>query len=209
MLTSLNECSIASVADWRACFLEAMETRPTYCSQSPSLDTSCCSANYSGTQLCLNHTGRLGCYGSGVLRTPCVPTRPCPGACLAPVLPPTLRIWDLRFTEPADAVLYLGEPEEIWYSLDVQDWHSHTGWLPALPRLLETLLQYTASLSAALGLLNAAPIYHLDGHHLTAAVFGLARLPPPAEARLASALLFAGSLLFGCNLVVSFNSLLN
>jgi hypothetical protein len=209
VLTRLNECPIASVADWRACFVEAMETRLTYCSLSLSLDTTCCSANYSGTQLCLNHTGRLGCYGSDVLRTPCVPARACAGTCLAPVLPPSLHIWDLRFSEPADAVLYLGAPEEIWYSLDVQDWHSYSGYLPALPRLLETMLQYIASLSAALGVLNAAPIYYLDGHHLTSAVLGLAGLPPLAEARLASALLLTGSLLFGCNMIVSFNSLLN
>lgn len=57
--------------------------------------------------------------------------------------------------------------------------------LPAL-RMLQLLLGYTASLSAALALLNMAPVHWLDGQHFLQALLLRPRRPPkelPEHAR--------------------------
>jgi Zn-dependent protease len=67
------------------------------------------------------------------------------------------------------------EPQAI----EVTDYAPMAWWVPmGLPHVLEQLLAYTFSVSAALALLNMAPVYGLDGE---AALKSLFQLGDPRE----------------------------
>jgi len=74
-----------------------------------------------------------------------------------------------------------------------------------LPHLLERCLEYIMSVSLALGVLNMAPIFMLDGEHALGAFLDLLlpRWPLPRRQAVSRVVLIGCSVLFALNIVVS------
>eukprot|EP00026_Physarum_polycephalum_P005879 Phypoly_transcript_05918.p1 GENE.Phypoly_transcript_05918~~Phypoly_transcript_05918.p1 ORF type:complete len:585 (+),score=99.29 Phypoly_transcript_05918:109-1863(+) len=64
-------------------------------------------------------------------------------------------------------ITFVGTPQELWYSFTVRDYIFRFESLSFLdidlPYILDKSLRYLASISAALAMLNMAPVYYLDG----------------------------------------------
>ncbi|CAK0736192.1 hypothetical protein CVIRNUC_000706 [Coccomyxa viridis] len=63
-----------------------------------------------------------------------------------------------------DAVMFLGSQGALLGAVQVTDYLPRLGLLPlSFPRIIGQLLEYTFKVSAALALMNMAPVIHLDG----------------------------------------------
>ncbi|KAG0294068.1 Membrane-bound transcription factor site-2 protease [Linnemannia gamsii] len=64
------------------------------------------------------------------------------------------------------AVLYQGDPKDIWETVEVTSMAARWSFLPLwFPEAVLHTIQYTMSFSLALSILNIVPARHLDGHH--------------------------------------------
>eukprot|EP01102_Stenamoeba_stenopodia_P015036 TRINITY_DN5082_c0_g1_i2.p1 TRINITY_DN5082_c0_g1~~TRINITY_DN5082_c0_g1_i2.p1 ORF type:complete len:244 (-),score=54.63 TRINITY_DN5082_c0_g1_i2:82-813(-) len=84
-------------------------------------------------------------------------------------------------------ILFAGHPSELWNAVEIDEYVPRkllqVVELPCwVPSRIKTFLVYLASLSSALGLINIAPIFHLDGHWVVSALVKWSILllhPPP------------------------------
>jgi len=78
-------------------------------------------------------------------------------------------------------ILFVGHPSELWNAIEVDEYETRkipffgSGDGPScllcwIPSRIKTFLVYLASLSSALGLINIAPIFYLDGHWVISAL---------------------------------------
>jgi len=108
-------------------------------------------------------------------------------------------------------VLFLGDPRVAYFTVEVSNYLPRLGVLPlSLPGVLETLMNYMISLSAALALLNMVPAYYLDGQWALLALVDIL-LPRTNYTRkkiLAEAILVSGSALFVLTILLSVYNLL-
>jgi S2P endopeptidase len=164
------------------------------------------------TRVCTSARGLLADDRPCALDRDCLPPD---GVCLRAVLPESsMRIVKigLAHTKPTEPnfILFAGDLPSLWFAISVGELRPRIGALPvALPSAIATFLQYLTSLSAALGLLNMAPAYMLDGQHALHAL--LAFLLPNADERsralrqrIAIILLRVTSLLFIGNIILTF-----
>jgi len=77
---------------------------------------------------------------------------------------------DQGTSEREEKTLFVGYPEELFESVTVSDYSVRWKWLRFLdrwdvPGILERFFRYLFSISAALAIVNMAPVFHLDGEH--------------------------------------------
>jgi membrane-associated protease RseP (regulator of RpoE activity) len=111
--------------------------------------------------------------------------------CLVPVTPPDTQLFKIS-VENSSFILFEGSALHLWFSgssffvlsladlfffffpppvhayfptVQIAEFSPRRWWLPSftLPTLISQFLNYLASLSLALGVLNLAPVYFLDG----------------------------------------------
>lgn len=128
------------------------------------------------------------------------------GLCLAPRLTGRDKLMRIKLHDEPTA-LFVGDPRVIWQSLIVMDLRPRWSIIPVTgPLHLQRQLEFTLSLSAALGVLNAAPAYLLDGQYLVAAL-AILFLPrtwtDQRRQQCANGILTSGTLLFGVTVVIS------
>lgn len=111
-------------------------------------------------------------------------------------------------------VLYAGELSGLWFSLQVSDYQPRFGneeissVLYRLPGHLQTFLQYLATLSLGLAVLNMVPAFRLDGQQVFEAYLHH-RYPTDRRRReqYASLVLYSSTTLLGVNVVLAFLTL--
>lgn len=73
---------------------------------------------------------------------------------------------DASPTPQEQAVLYQGDPKDIWETVEVTSMAARWSFLPLwFPEAVLHTIRYTMSFSLALSILNIVPARHLDGHH--------------------------------------------
>jgi S2P endopeptidase len=69
-------------------------------------------------------------------------------------------------TPQEHAVLYQGDPKDIWETVEVTSMTARWSFLPLwFPEAALLTIRYIMSFSLALSVLNIVPARHLDGHH--------------------------------------------
>jgi len=104
-------------------------------------------------------------------------------------------------------LLYYGYPRSLWFSLTVSDYIPRLWFFPAaLPLAIEKTLRYTASISGALGIINMAPIYWLDGQWACSVflVLSFPSMSPRSRERLLKLILITTAGLFVLNALSAF-----
>ncbi|KAI9592108.1 peptidase family M50-domain-containing protein [Syncephalis fuscata] len=82
-------------------------------------------------------------------------------------------------------VVWIGRPIQLYHQLRVGRWRSwFYSWPTTLPELPELFIRYLIAFSAAIGLLNAAPVYGLDGQHVLQLVMPIVTTRPSIWTRL-------------------------
>jgi len=108
-------------------------------------------------------------------------------------------------------VLFLGDPRVLYYTVVTSNYLPRFGLFPiSFPGVVEKLLKYIISMSAALALLNMVPSYFLDGQW---ALFSLVDIMLPktiyrTKKLLAETILMCGTILFGSTVFFSFYKIL-
>jgi S2P endopeptidase len=143
-----------------------------------------------------------------------------PEKCFIPLLPEHEKLIDIRVrsarTGKVNHFFYQGHPHVLGQSVSVSSYVPRHGWaMPAavaravavwdLPNMLERQLQYLASISLALAILNMAPVFWLDGE-ASASIF-VKLLAPRIDAvqltRVTSTLLTCGTSLLALNILLA------
>jgi len=118
--------------------------------------------------------------------------------CMHPELLPGEKLLRIHVAkEPV--VLFLGDPRLAYYTVQVSNYFPRLSIFPlSLPAVVDMLMNYTISLSAALALLNMVPAYFLDGQWALMALVDilLPRTPFNRKKVLAESILMSGSALF-------------
>lgn len=129
--------------------------------------------------------------------------------CMHPRLLPDEKLLRVHVAQEP-VVLFLGDPRVAYYSVQVSDYLPRASIFPlSLPGMIEMLMNYTISLSAALALLNMVPAYFLDGQWALMALVDIL-LPRSTYQRkkvLAETVLISGSALFVLTILLSCYSL--
>jgi S2P endopeptidase len=90
-------------------------------------------------------------------------------ACVAPVLPKDYMILHIKFSN-GKQYYYAANPADFYLSVKVSNFQKRFDWLffvPInLPELWSKFFNYLMSISGALGLMNLAPVYYLDGEYV-------------------------------------------
>jgi len=180
VIISLADCKIASREDWRSCFdyLLSDNSYKGFCSsnQVKILDPNLCCDNFQSTNssiLCFvtSTNNRICASGREVANGKyCKNDGDCEGSCFKPVLQPEESLIKITLIN-GSFVLLLGHPFSLYYSLPfiVDVLPRQIFWFLSLnlPLFVERFLSYLMSISAALGFLNLAPIFYLDGAYAT------------------------------------------
>ncbi|KAI1294908.1 Membrane-bound transcription factor site-2 protease [Halotydeus destructor] len=198
VLEAVNECEIHSKKDWQTC-LTALSVEPIqgYCAdnlfidlnQYHSLDPEKCCGDDNKKLLCFENTSHNNTSYCLPVRTlldnkskHCLSSSQCPedSQCLRPsVDTPSTRLMYVKRSngdqgDVTEDFLFLGFPGELYSGISVSSYLARFRWLPeSLVYYQELSLQYTASFSLALGVLNAVPCYFLDGHWIAVAFIEL------------------------------------
>lgn len=184
-ITSLNGCAVHSLADWSSCWLQvSADSSQSFCVSDKDLVAQdamgheCCEHDYQGGLQCFHEKSRLHCLSArATVQGPrCNLTSPCRSGfrCLDASLPLDDRLmWiEVDRTSPstrghgeAERTVLAGRPTWLWQALTLSERAPRMlGWLlGGLDLQVESSLRYIASLSAALALFNALPVFYLDG----------------------------------------------
>jgi membrane-associated protease RseP (regulator of RpoE activity) len=88
--------------------------------------------------------------------------------------------WIASNTTEEHMVVFLGTPSSLYAAVQVSRWRPHLSWLsPNWPEIPTLFFNYIVSFSVALALINAMPVYYLDGQHAIEALAEAAVLRRP------------------------------
>lgn len=185
VIVGLDHCFVRAASDWEQCLLQMLQEPdvvPGYCSTDLALDL----ATANGRECCTDmedYAGPMQCFSAERLeQSYCMPARQvanqpfCLGdedcsygmdarTCLKPLNRDEERTIKVTLND-GRFVLFSGHPSLLYFYVLVG------GYVPQLPGVglhmphyLERTFGYLLSVSAALALLNMAPVYMFDGEH--------------------------------------------
>ena len=191
----------------------------------------CCGANHTAKDLCFSYNSKeLSSYRAACLPARSVSERPscranadCLGGrrvkadvtksiCVFPWVGNRTRL--LRIARPpSSAILFLGNPLELRFTVRVIDYRRRFSFLPVnAPPVIELWCKYFASLSGALALLNVVPCYALDGQFILSSVVDVCFPPTRFSRSLRDSVyyggLFVGTALLMLNVILAFYNVL-
>ena len=182
----------------------------------------CCGVNHTAKDLCFSyrskelHSTQAACLPARSVseRPSCRLNSDCAGGrrvgkaadvgsmvCVFPAIGNRTRL--LRIARPpTSAILFLGNPLELRFTVRVVDFKRRYSFLPVnAPPVIELCCKYLASLSGALALLNVVPCYALDGQYILKSVVDLF-LPPDRFSRTCRDVVYRGFRLLGSMLIL-------
>jgi len=224
IITHINECPIHDTNDWVQCLTNLIEpdyVEPGYCAPDLAIDMAlkesqeCCEPDYMGSLQCFSIEKKHEFMGNQkvcmsarqiLTQSRCQNSVCEEGTCLYPELSENDFLMKIIKSD-GTFVVFLGHPSLLYSYLLVVDYspkweilkhfnfHFHT----------ENFLYYITSISAALGILNMAPVFMLDGQWTFVALCDL--LFPKATYQdrhiWSQYILWIGSAFFISNLVLS------
>ncbi|XP_014240010.1 membrane-bound transcription factor site-2 protease [Cimex lectularius] len=209
-ITHLSGCPVQGSTSWQECLLRVLhEPHSGFCLQDsfirehdesiPAKHISesvieCCGVN-NPRHLCFEYIGsddeplplpqHTCLFARRVIQLSlktCVKAKECPYFyhCFRPSLENSTKLVHIK-REKGDDVLFLGNPAEIYHSVQISDFISLSDYFPsAIPDAITKLCQFLTIFSSGLAVLNIIPCFFFDGEHIIKALIELTlskRLP--------------------------------
>lgn len=231
LIVGLNDCSISNSADWIECLMEFIDpatTPPGYCVPDLALsiaetssDLECCESGYMGALQCFSPSLLLEeelteedafCMSARQVlsQTVCYSSEECSGEkqqCLFPVSVNEGETLMKIEKDDGSFVIFVGHPSLLYSYARVVDYVPKFEFLKRINLHFhaENMLYYLISISSALGILNMAPVFLLDGQWAFIALCDilLPHYSSNFRKKVANSVLWVVSCLFVLNIALS------
>jgi len=225
IVTSLGDCVVNNRKEWRSCFdylLSDEYNKKGYCVSDnvAILDSELCchGTNINSSLYCFEITSssqpsKICAIAKDVVKQGIfgiINDDNCKGQWLQPVLSSGESLIKIVLQNNS-FLLFVGPPAALWFSIP-----SVGDFLPRIslfdvrwPIFLEKFFSYVLSISSALGILNLAPVFYLDGAYATTTLLQLfaPSIPNQKRIKICNIIFYCTSFLLIANVILSFFSI--